>query len=155
MGWNTTVFCQCFAVRYCFFSAKVCRRKARTALTSLSHCYLSEILLFELSKVLCLLRRIPVPGPCLRDFYFGFPSLLWLLPFDCYLQRLSCSQFFLNCTPSLLNVFFLRQSFPPVMGCLWKVLNICKMSPPLTSTHIILEEGSILIKVCRLHMLGR
>lgn len=153
MGWNTTVFCQCFAVRFCFFSAKVCRGKARTALTSLSHCYLFEILLFKLSKVLCLLRRIPAPGSCVKDFLFGFPSLLWLLPFDCHLQ---CrSQFFFNCTPSLPTVFFLRQSFPPVMGYLWKVFNTCEMSPPLTSTCLKLEEGSIFIKVCRLHMLGR
>lgn len=115
MGWNTTVLCRWFAVRFCFFSAKVCSRRGRTASASLSHCYIFEILLFELSKVPYLLRKIPVSGLHMRGSLFGFPSLLWLLPFDCHLQCLSCSQFLFHCAPSL-PIIFLRQSFPPVVG---------------------------------------
>lgn len=38
MGWNAAVLCS-FAARFCFFSAKVCRIKGKTASSFLSHCY--------------------------------------------------------------------------------------------------------------------
>lgn len=76
-----------------FFFSIVCRRKSMSALTSLPHCHLFEILLFKLSKVLYFLRSIPVSGLCMRSSFLEFPSLSWLSPFDCHLQCLFCSQF--------------------------------------------------------------
>lgn len=105
-----------FCCQILFLSSTVCRRRSRNALTFLPHCYLFEILLFKLSKVLYFLRSIPVSKLCMRSSLLEFPSLPWLLPFDCHLQCLSYSQFFRHGAHSLPTIFLLRQRFSPVMG---------------------------------------
>lgn len=66
MGWNVTVICQCLAVRL-FLLCQGMRKE-----TSFFLCYLFEILLFELPKVLYFFTK----STCLWTVYEGFP--LWV-----------------------------------------------------------------------------
>lgn len=82
LGWSTTLLCQSFAVRFWFFTSMVCRRKSRSALTFLSHCYLFEILLFKIYIKFFIFWEVYLSLDCVR----GIPYLNFLpCPGFCHL----------------------------------------------------------------------
>lgn len=82
LGWSTTLLCQSFAVRFWFFTSMVCRRKSRSALTSLSHYYLFEILLFKIYIKFFIFWEVYLSLDCVR----GIPYLNFLpCPGFCHL----------------------------------------------------------------------